>query len=67
MNAIIQAFLNQIALFTLMAVLHICYFYQGKVEHLNPLKSKVDLILFIVIWFGVGTYLTFKFNWGIWA
>jgi len=67
MNALIQAFLNQLAGFALMAILHVCYFYQGSTEHLNPLKSKVDLILFIVIWFGLGTYFTWLFNWGVFA
>lgn len=67
MNTLIQAFLNQLALFAIMAVMHICYYYQGETENLNPLKSKFDLIIFLVIWFGLGTYFTWKFNYGIFA
>lgn len=72
MNAIIQAFLNQLILFALMATTYICSHYQQKAEYrkqesLYPFHNKVDLIAFIVIWFGIGTYLTWKFNYGIFA
>lgn len=67
MNSIIQAFFNQLILFVLSAALHICCYYQGRVENLNPLNTKQDLFLFIVIWFGLGTYFTWKFSYGIFA
>jgi len=67
MNPILQAFVNQVILFAITAVLHVCYYYQGKAESLNPFNSKVDLLLFLLAWFGLGTYLTWKFNWGVFA
>lgn len=67
MNALIQAFLNQLILFAFAAAMHFFSFQQGKVEKLNPFTDKATLILFIVIWFGFGTYFTWKFNYGIFA
>ena len=72
MNAIIQAFLNQLALFFLMVVTYAYSHYQEKEEYqkqepLYPFRNKVDLIIFIVAWFGFGTYFTWQFNYGMWT
>jgi hypothetical protein len=67
MNSLIQAFLNQLILFIITAVMHVYYFYMGRTENINPLNNKADLLLFIIVWFILGTYVTWKFNLGIFA
>lgn len=72
MNAIIQAFLNQLIGFSLIAFTYVCSYYQEKAEYrkqgsLYLRHNMINFILFIIIWFGPGTYFTWKFNYGVFA